>query len=182
MPFTQQVRADATGLVVALSGEMDFSVSAPFEETVQRLIAERRPGLIQVDLAGLDFLDSTAVSVIVRLWRLARREHCSLRVIKRGRFKSGEVWAASVRLITSGSLTGGGGTGGFGIKLGTQAFDGAAPISTTTNFGTNLSVFTLYTAQITLDADRDSLVIDLLENGQTGTFWFDDLQLWRVSP
>jgi anti-sigma B factor antagonist len=81
MPFTQQVRADATGLVVALSGEMDFSVSAPFEETVQRLIAERRPGLIQVDLAGLEFLDSTAVSVIVRLWRLARREHCSLRVI-----------------------------------------------------------------------------------------------------
>lgn len=81
MPFTQQVRADALGLVVALSGEMDFSVSAPFEETVQRLIAERRPGLIQVDLARLEFLDSTAVSVIVRLWRLARREHCSLRVI-----------------------------------------------------------------------------------------------------
>jgi anti-anti-sigma factor len=81
MTFTQQVRADATGLVVALSGEMDFSVSGPFEETVQRLIAGRHPGLIQVDLSGLEFLDSTAVSVIVRLWRLARREHCSLRVI-----------------------------------------------------------------------------------------------------
>jgi anti-sigma B factor antagonist len=81
MTFTQRVRADGTGVVVALTGEMDFSVSGPFEETVQRLIADRRPGLIQVDLSELDFLDSTAVSVIVRLWRLARREHCSLRVI-----------------------------------------------------------------------------------------------------
>jgi anti-sigma B factor antagonist len=81
MAFTQQVRADASGLVVILSGEMDFSVSGPFEDTVQRLIAEKRPGLLQVDLAGLVFLDSTAVSVIVRLWRLARREHCSLRVV-----------------------------------------------------------------------------------------------------
>jgi anti-anti-sigma factor len=81
MTFTQHVRADASGVVVALFGEMDFSVSGPFEDTVQRLIAERRPGRLQVDLSGVDFLDSTAVSVIVRLWRLARREQCSLRIV-----------------------------------------------------------------------------------------------------
>jgi anti-anti-sigma factor len=32
-------------------------------------------------MSGLEFLDSTAVSVLVRLWRLARRENCSLRVV-----------------------------------------------------------------------------------------------------
>jgi anti-anti-sigma factor len=34
-----------------------------------------------VDLAELDFIDSTAISVLVRLWRLARRDNCSLRVV-----------------------------------------------------------------------------------------------------
>jgi anti-anti-sigma factor len=81
MMFTQQVREDATGLVVFLSGEMDYSVSGSFEAAVQRLIAVQRPGLLQVDMSELTFLDSTAVSVIVRLWRLARRENCSLRVV-----------------------------------------------------------------------------------------------------
>jgi len=106
----------------------------------------------------------------------------SVRAVKRGRFVNGEVWAASVRVITAGALTGGGGSGGFGVKISTQTFDGAAPLSATTNFGTNLAVFTLYTAQITLDADRDALVVDVLLNGQTGTIWIDDLQLYRVTP
>jgi anti-sigma B factor antagonist len=81
MTFTQRVRADASGLVVNLSGEMDLSVAGTFEASVQRLIATRHPRMIQLDLSGLEFIDSTAVSVIVRLWRLARREHCSLRVV-----------------------------------------------------------------------------------------------------
>jgi anti-sigma B factor antagonist len=81
MSFTQQIRADGAGLVVALYGEMDVAVSGPFEATVHRLIVERRPSLLHIDLSGLRFLDSTGVSVLVRLWRLARREHCSLRVV-----------------------------------------------------------------------------------------------------
>ena len=81
MAFTHQVRADAAGLVVALSGEMDFTVAAQFEVAVQRLISGRHPAVLKIDLDGLEFLDSTAVSVLVRLWRLARRENCSLRVI-----------------------------------------------------------------------------------------------------
>jgi anti-sigma B factor antagonist len=81
LTFTQQVRADGAGLVVRLYGEMDFTVSESFEKTVHRLIAEQRPGVLHIDLSDLRFLDSTAVSVLVRLWRLARREHCSLRVV-----------------------------------------------------------------------------------------------------
>ncbi|NJC82801.1 STAS domain-containing protein [Planosporangium mesophilum] len=81
MTFTHQVRADGSGLVIALCGEMDLSVADGFEAMVRRLITRRRPGTVQLDLAELRFIDSTAVSVIVRLWRLARREHCCLRVV-----------------------------------------------------------------------------------------------------
>jgi anti-sigma B factor antagonist len=81
MAFTHHVRADAAGLVVAVAGEMDITVAGAFEEAVQRLISGRHPGLVRIDLRGLEFLDSTGVSVLVRLWRLARRENWSLRVI-----------------------------------------------------------------------------------------------------
>ena len=81
MTFTQQVRADENGYVVRLSGEMDYTVSGRFEVAVQRLLDHRRPASVRLDLADLDFIDSTAVSVLVRLWRLARRGNCSLRVV-----------------------------------------------------------------------------------------------------
>jgi len=81
MAFTQQVRADASGLVVVLAGDLDFAVSGSVEHAVQHLIASRRPRTVQLELSGLRFIDSTAVSVLVRLWRLARREQCSLRVV-----------------------------------------------------------------------------------------------------
>jgi anti-anti-sigma factor len=68
-------------VIVSLSGEMDVTVSESFETMVHRLITEQRPSVLHIDLSDLRFLDSTAVSVIVRLWRLARREHCSLRVV-----------------------------------------------------------------------------------------------------
>jgi anti-anti-sigma factor len=60
---------------------MDYTVAGQFEVAVQRLISQRHPAVLKIDLFGLEFLDSTAVSVIVRLWRMARREHCSLRVV-----------------------------------------------------------------------------------------------------
>jgi len=81
MAFTQQVRASAGGLVVSVSGELDYTVSGAFEASIQRLIATRRPRWVHLDLTGLRFVDSAAISALVRLWRLARREQCSLRVI-----------------------------------------------------------------------------------------------------
>ncbi|MGC9665517.1 STAS domain-containing protein [Planosporangium sp. 12N6] len=81
MTFTHRIGAEGPELVIALYGEMDLRVSEAFEATVHRILAERRPRVLQLDLAGLDFLDSTGVSVIVRLWRLSRREHCSLRLV-----------------------------------------------------------------------------------------------------
>jgi anti-sigma B factor antagonist len=81
MAFTQQVRADAGGLVVTVAGELDYTSSGSFEQAVHGLIDSRHHRTVVLDLAELRFVDSTAVSVLVRLWRLARRENCSLRVV-----------------------------------------------------------------------------------------------------
>lgn len=81
MTFMHRVRADEAGLVVSLHGEVDARVSDTFERAMQQLLAERRPRALHLDLSGLRFLDSSGVSVIVRLWRLARRQCCSLRVV-----------------------------------------------------------------------------------------------------
>jgi anti-sigma B factor antagonist len=81
LTFTQRVRADGSKLIVALYGEMDFRVADSFETKVAGLIAQRRPDMVHIDMSDLTFLDSTAISAIVRMWRLARREHCSMRVV-----------------------------------------------------------------------------------------------------
>jgi anti-sigma B factor antagonist len=86
MAFAHQVRTDETrpdgsGVVVTLVGEIDLSNARSFEKDVQRLLAGRRPGMLTLDLAALTFMDSTAVSVVVRLWRMARRQGCTLRVV-----------------------------------------------------------------------------------------------------
>jgi anti-anti-sigma factor len=81
LAFTYRVHDDEGALVVTVYGEMDLNVSDSFEMTVRRIIAQQRPAVLQIDLSDLRLLDSTAVSAIVRLWRLARRACCSLRVV-----------------------------------------------------------------------------------------------------
>lgn len=78
---TDEARPDGSGLVLTLVGEIDLSNARGFEKDVQRLISSRRPAMLTLDLADLTFMDSTAVSVVVRLWRMARRQGCTLRVV-----------------------------------------------------------------------------------------------------
>jgi len=99
------------------------------------------------------------------------------------RYKNGDVWAASIKVMTLGALAGAGGGFGFGVTIRGDLFDGGPTQEiATTAFGTNLAVFTTYTAQIALLADRDVLVVELNLSGYTGTAWLDDVKLWRVSP
>jgi anti-anti-sigma factor len=81
LTFTHRIRVAGASIVVALDGELDVNVSDSVETMVQRLIAQRHPAVLHIDLSDLRFLDSTGVSVLVRLWRLARRERCTLRVV-----------------------------------------------------------------------------------------------------
>lgn len=53
--------------VVAVSGDLDVTSYRRFDEYLKDL--ERQTSQVVVDLAGISFLDSTGLSVLVRHWR-----------------------------------------------------------------------------------------------------------------
>jgi anti-sigma B factor antagonist len=60
------VSRSATGLVVGLVGELDLASLPEVSPAVQELLAlDRQP--VVLDLGGLEFLDSTGVTVLVRI-------------------------------------------------------------------------------------------------------------------
>jgi anti-sigma B factor antagonist len=63
--FRVEVRnADAT-TVISVSGELDLASSPALEEELER-VAQSDAQLVVVDLRGLEFMDSTGLSVLVR--------------------------------------------------------------------------------------------------------------------
>ena len=56
--------ADATA-VISVSGELDLASSPALEEELER-VAQSDAQLVVVDLRGLEFMDSTGLSVLVR--------------------------------------------------------------------------------------------------------------------
>lgn len=61
-------RSDPAAPVVSVGGDLAYATAAPLHAEVDRLLAERPPALV-FDFRGLDFLDSTGLSVIVHAWR-----------------------------------------------------------------------------------------------------------------
>jgi hypothetical protein len=98
---------------------------------------------------------------------------------RRGHFKAGETWRASVRVLTSGTLSAGAGTGGFQLTLRTDDYDGAAQTASTA-LTNPAAAWTDHAASITLAEDRNSLLVEVWLNGKTGTMWLDDVRLTRV--
>jgi anti-sigma B factor antagonist len=63
--FSVDHRADVRGSVLALSGELDLSSAPELEQAMSE--AKPEPGRrLLLDLAGLTFMDSTGVSVLIR--------------------------------------------------------------------------------------------------------------------
>ena len=63
--FRVEVRnADAT-TVISVSGELDLASSPALEEELER-VAQSDAQLVVIDLRGLEFMDSTGLSVLVR--------------------------------------------------------------------------------------------------------------------
>lgn len=98
-----------------------------------------------------------------------------LRREERRAFKTGETWRASVRVKTSGTLTG---TAPF-IQLSRPPFETYSDI-VTTNIGQTLAAFTTYSVDLTFSADADSIHIQIGFASVTGTLWIDDVQFKKV--
>ena len=63
--FWVEVETNGRAAVITVSGELDLASSAGLDEELQRLIASDL-GQVIVDLRGLEFMDSTGLSTIVK--------------------------------------------------------------------------------------------------------------------
>jgi anti-sigma B factor antagonist len=62
--FRVEVRDEDHAAVVAVSGELDLASSPALEEELDRVVASQTP-LVVIDLRGLEFMDSTGLSVLI---------------------------------------------------------------------------------------------------------------------
>ncbi len=60
-------------VVVRLAGELDLSAEAELERQLREVIWES-PREIVLDLRGLTFIDSTGISLLLRMWQWCTRE------------------------------------------------------------------------------------------------------------
>ena len=60
-----EVRAGGPGPVVSLVGELDLSSAPVLAETLDQVL-DRCPQVVTLDLSGLDFIDSTGLSLLAR--------------------------------------------------------------------------------------------------------------------
>ncbi len=79
----------ANGLIVAeASGQIDVTSSSAFTEQLLALLDER-PVRIVVDLSGVAYVDTYALSALVDLANRCRLEHCGLALVcSEGRMRS----------------------------------------------------------------------------------------------
>jgi anti-sigma B factor antagonist/stage II sporulation protein AA (anti-sigma F factor antagonist) len=64
--FRVEVRSDEDATVLAISGELDLASSPSLESELERVFATESVQLVILDLAELEFMDSTGLSVLVR--------------------------------------------------------------------------------------------------------------------
>jgi hypothetical protein len=107
-----------------------------------------------------------------------------IRLVKRGKFKAGETWRGEIAVKTNGALGGSPSSSQWGLRLALDAYvDGVDRIvGAWTAFGTNLAVYTTYTADLTIVEETSCIEIRIAIDTVTGTAWFDDAQLYRVAP
>ncbi len=70
--FRVEVRFEGRASVIAVSGELDLSTSGALEEELLRVM-DSEVELVVVDLHGLEFMDSTGLSALVKAQQAAAK-------------------------------------------------------------------------------------------------------------
>jgi len=60
-------------MIVSLSGEIDHHSARDIREGIDRLIVEERPKSLVIDLAGIDFMDSSGLGLVLGRYRKAKQ-------------------------------------------------------------------------------------------------------------
>lgn len=77
--------SDPAAPVISVGGDLAFTTSGPLRAEVDRVLVERPPVLV-LDFAGLLFIDSTGLSVIVHAWREGQQVGTAVRLRSTPRF------------------------------------------------------------------------------------------------
>lgn len=73
----------SSGVVqVAIAGELDLSNAHIMRVRLLAAVRDRHPVVLDLDLAGVTFIDSTAVHALQRIHTTAERSGCRMRVLR----------------------------------------------------------------------------------------------------
>ena len=79
--FRLEVRSQGQATIIAVSGELDLASSPALQEELDRAaVADAQ--LLIIDLRGLDFMDSTGLSVLVRAHQRIEEQGRRLAMVK----------------------------------------------------------------------------------------------------
>jgi len=67
-------------LVARLSGEIDHHTAAPLRERIDAAVEQRNPKRLRMDFAGVSFMDSSGIGLIMGRYRQMRMINGDLRV------------------------------------------------------------------------------------------------------
>ena len=85
--LTITTESDASGGVVHARGELDLSTVLPFREAVFAVLGARPPSLL-LELTGVSAIDSTGVSTLLTIVRVADMVRIPVRVLPSGTLRS----------------------------------------------------------------------------------------------
>jgi anti-sigma B factor antagonist len=71
VPLTFALEESTDGVVLRLNGSLDAMTATEIMPTITKLVDDRRPR-VQVNLEGLDLIDSSGVAAIVSLYKRVR--------------------------------------------------------------------------------------------------------------
>jgi anti-anti-sigma factor len=71
----------ATGTRIAVFGDLDHDSAYPLERAVIHVLREQRPAHLELDLAGVPFLDTGGIKVLLRCRADARQLDCRFTLI-----------------------------------------------------------------------------------------------------
>ena len=79
--FEVQVQEQADAALLSVSGELDIATAPELEQALEQISPERVK-LVVVDLRGLEFMDSTGLSTLVRAHQRLSEQGCELAIVK----------------------------------------------------------------------------------------------------
>jgi anti-anti-sigma factor len=72
-------RSDPGAPVIQVCGDLAYTTATPLRDEIDRLLHDR-PRALVLDFDGLQFIDSTGLSVIVHAWREGQQQDVRLRL------------------------------------------------------------------------------------------------------